>query len=127
MKKLFLLLLLFYFLPACRNDQQIPRGVLPKDKMQAVMWDMLNASQYLSLYRLTKDTVNKTAESARIYGQVFQVNHITKAEFEKSYAYYRDHPTLMKVIMDSLNKRQSYTVEKFQRDTVQKKMSVQGN
>jgi uncharacterized protein DUF4296 len=126
MKKLFLLSLVLTFIFACRRGEQIPNNVLSKEKMQAVMWDMMNASQYLSLYVLGKDSVDKTAETVRIYGQVFQVNQITKAQFEKSYEYYRDHPALMKVIMDSLNRRQTYTVEKFQRDTVRKKMGIPG-
>jgi Domain of unknown function (DUF4296) len=126
MKKFFLLSLALIFILACRRGEQIPNNVLSKEKMQAVMWDMMNASQYLSLYVLSKDSVDKKAETVRIYGQVFQVNQITKAQFEKSYEYYRDHPALMKVIMDSLNRRQTYTVEKFQRDTVRKKMGIPG-
>ena len=78
---------------------------------------MMNAGQYVSSYVLTKDSIDKIGESTRVYGQVLQLHAISKEQFERSYAYYRDHPELMKVILDSLSKKQSYMVEKFQKDT----------
>lgn len=85
------------------------------------MWDMMNAGQYISAYVLTKDSLDKIGESTKVYGQVLQLHAVSKEEFEKSYTYYRDHPELMKVILDSLSKKQTYTVEKFQKDTLDRK------
>ena len=94
---------------------------MPEEKMQAVLWSMISAGEFLNTYIMNKDSVDKAAESSKIYGQVFQIHQITKEEFDKSYLYYREHPELMKVILDSLSKKQTYTVEKFQKkeDTAQ--------
>jgi len=56
-------------------------------------------------YILNKDSIDRVAESSKIYGQVFQVHHITKEEFDKSYSYYREHPELMRILLDSLSKK----------------------
>ena len=112
------LVLLFF---SCKDNNKLPKNVLPEDKMREVLWDMMNAGQYLSSYVLTKDSIDKIGESTKIYGQVLQMHAVSKEVFEKSYAYYREHPELMKVILDSLSKKQTYTVEKFQRDTAVRK------
>ena len=105
------------FFCSCGNNNKLPKNVLPQDKMREVLWDMMNAGQYVSSYVLTKDSIDKIGESTKVYGQVLQLHAVSKEEFERSYAYYRDHPDLMKVILDSLSKKQTYTVEKFQKDT----------
>jgi hypothetical protein len=115
MKKLVFLFLPFLFLISCKDKNQIPKDVLPEEKMQEVMWSMIYAGEFLNAYVLNKDSVDKVAESSKIYGQVFQVHHITKEEFDKSYSYYRQHPDLMKALLDSLSKKQTYTAEKFKK------------
>ena len=77
--------------------------------MQEVLWDLINAGEFLNGYILVKDSVDKTAESVKVYGQVFQLHHITKEEFDKSYLYYREHPALMKGMLDSLSKKPTMT------------------
>ena len=124
MKKPVFLFVSFFFFVSCKDKNQLPHGVLPKEKMQEVLWSMIYAGEFLNAYVLNKDSVDRVAESSKIYGQVFQVHHITKEEFDKSYSYYREHPELMKVLLDSLNKKQTYTVEKFQKreDTLRKQL-----
>jgi hypothetical protein len=112
MRKLSFLLFTLFFLFSCTDKNEIPKDILPKEKMQAVLWSMISAGEFLNSYILSKDSVDKVAESSKIYGQVFQVHHITKEEFDKSYLYYREHPDLMKVVLDSLSKKQTYSVEK---------------
>jgi len=121
MKKGLFFLFCVAWIQSCKHQDRLPKGVLPQDKMQEVMWDMMNAGQYISAYVLTKDSLDKIGESTRVYGQVLQLHAVSREEFEKSYAYYREHPELMKVILDSLSKKQTYTVEKFQRDTIDRK------
>ena len=57
--------------------------------MQAVLWSMISAGEFLNGYVLNKDSVDKVAESSKVYGQVFQIHHVTKEEFDKSYFYYQ--------------------------------------
>lgn len=125
-----ILSLLFYtafFIISCSDKNKVPKGILPEDKMEAVLWSMISAGEFLNSYVLNKISVDKVAESSKIYGQVFQIHHITKAEFDKSYLYYREHPERMKTILDSLSKRPMYSVEQMQKkeDTALKKIIKQ--
>jgi hypothetical protein len=94
----FLLLLL-----SC-NSNGLPRGVLSRDQMESVMWDMIEADQYYHEYIL-RDSSKRDVRSERfkLYEQVFQIHKTTRENFDKSYAYYSAHPKLMKDIFDSLS------------------------
>jgi hypothetical protein len=107
MRKLLFLSLLIVSSFSCSHKEKIPAGILPPEKMQDVLWSMISAGEFLNYYVLIKDSIDKVVESTKVYGQVFQVHHITKAQFDKSYAYYREHPALMATMLDSLSKRQT--------------------
>ncbi|HEY6502561.1 MAG TPA: DUF4296 domain-containing protein [Chitinophagaceae bacterium] len=117
MRKLFTVIFVFLLAIACSDRKKIPKGILPQPKMQEVLWDMISAGEFLNGYVLMKDSVDRLAESSKKYGQVLQFHHITKEEFEKSYSYYRQHPELMKVILDSLSKKQIIPEEIYKPET----------
>jgi Domain of unknown function (DUF4296) len=123
MRKLLFIFISLFLITSCKDKNKIPKDVFPQEKMQAVLWSMINAGEFLNGYVLYKDSVDKLGESLKAYGQVFQIHHITKEEFDKSYSYYREHPDLLKEILDSLNKRHTKIVEKVlqMKDTIQKK------
>ncbi|MDP4260931.1 MAG: DUF4296 domain-containing protein [Bacteroidota bacterium] len=132
MKKIIALSFVFLLLlSSCSDKGGTPRGILPKEKMQAVLWDMISAAEFLNGYVLNKDSVNKLAESSKIYGRVFQVNHITREEFDKSYSYYRGHPELMQTMLDSLGKKRAPVIpspppiKKDSVNSLKKKISAQ--
>ena len=88
----------------CKNKNRIPAGIIPQKKMQAVVWDMMRADQFLTDYVLPKDTsLDKRTERTRLYSQVFAIHQISKEQYEKSFSYYKTHPALFKIIMDSLS------------------------
>lgn len=124
MRKLSFFFFALLLIISCSDRKKIPKDILPKEKMQAVLWSMISAGEFLNAYILIKDSIDKVAESSKIYGQVFQVHHINREEFDKSYSYYRVHPELMKEILDSLSKKQLYTKEplKSPSDSARKKM-----
>ncbi|TXJ22543.1 MAG: DUF4296 domain-containing protein [Chitinophagaceae bacterium] len=106
MKKLsFPLLLLLTGIMACSDKNKLPKDVLPQPKMQAVMWDMIRAGDFLNNYVFYRDTsVDKIAETQKWNEKIFRIHKITRDQFDKSYAYYRQHPQLMKAVMDSISK-----------------------
>ncbi len=108
MRQLVIFLFSLFLLSSCKHKEQVPKDILPKDKMQEVLWSMISAGEFLNGYVLTKDSVDKVAASAKVYGQVFQIHHISKEEFEKSYSYYKQRPELMKIILDSLVKKETH-------------------
>ncbi len=89
----------------CKNKNRIPNDILPREKMQAVLWDMIRADQFLTSYVLTGDSSkDKTAESIKFYQQVLSIHQVEKEEFQNSLSYYQSHPELLKDIMDSLSR-----------------------
>jgi hypothetical protein len=91
---------------ACKNENRIPRGVLSKEKMQLVLWDMMRADQFLAEYVLKNDSsLNKRMESTEMYQQILAIHDISREKFSESFRFYQSHPALLKIIMDSLNKK----------------------
>ena len=102
MRKILAVLLILSFI-ACGSSDKLPGGVLEKKKMQAVLWDILQADEFLKDYLLNKDTtLNDTLESIRMYERVFRFHKTSREVFDSSFNYYRTHPKLMKEVMDSL-------------------------
>lgn len=101
--KLILLCYSILFLIACKNKDSVPSSVLPKDKMQAALWDMMRADQFLNNYIFSRDTAaDKRKEEEKIYARVLSVHNISWEDFRKSFRWYADHPDILKPIMDSL-------------------------
>ncbi len=92
----------------CGNRNKIPNDVLPPDKMEVVIWDMMRADQFLADYVLSKDTSKKKMEeSVKLYQQIFSLHKITQEEFKKSFYYYQSHPLQLKGVMDSINTKKA--------------------
>ena len=83
-------LLFFCFLLSCANRDAIPSGIIPKNEMEKVLWDMIQADQFSKQF-IARDSVkrkNLDSETMKLYNEVFQIHHITKDEFQKSYQFY---------------------------------------
>lgn len=94
---------LFFLCISCVNNDKVPQGVIVRDSMPRILWDVIVADQFSKQFIL-KDSakINTRLETMKLYQQVFQVHHITRDEFEKSYQFYVSRPDLMKIIYDSL-------------------------
>ncbi len=104
MKGLLLICSCSLVLLACSRKENIPDGILPEKKMQAVLWDIMRADQFLASFVLSRDTsLDKREESIKLYSRIFRVHTVTKEDFQKSMAYYSAHPELLKVLMDSVS------------------------
>ena len=44
----FLIVTIFFLLYACSDKDKLPEGVLPKQKMREIMWDMIRAGEFLN-------------------------------------------------------------------------------
>lgn len=88
---------------SCSKKNNIPPDILPGDKMEKVLWDMLLADRFSAQY-LVKDSASRNIkkETLVLYQQVFTVNRITKEQFIKSYNFYLSRPDITKIIFDSL-------------------------
>jgi Domain of unknown function (DUF4296) len=99
------LLAIFCLIAAgCSDNKSVPSGILPREKMENVLWDMIQADQYASV--LERDSAahiaDLKAERLRLYDQVFRLHDVSRDKFRKSYQYYSDHPELSQDLFDSL-------------------------
>lgn len=73
--------------------------------MELVLHDMMRADKFLADYVLNKDTTKKIdSESVKLYQQIFAIHQITGEQFQKSFAYYKEHTDQLRAIMDSLSR-----------------------
>jgi hypothetical protein len=106
MRRLFPALCIIIFITACSGNK-LPADVLPREKMQVVLWDLLRSTEYVNAFILNKDsTLDRGSVGAQIYDEVFRMHKVSKSTFDKSLVYYKEHPDLFKQIMDTLEKRQ---------------------
>ena len=91
---------------SCNDSTKVSSGILPKDKMENLLWDMMLADRYSAQF-LLKDSATKDVklETMKLYEQVFQMHHITREQFVKNYKYYLSRPDISKVLFDSLSAR----------------------
>jgi hypothetical protein len=99
-----LLAIFFLLATGCSDKKSVPSGILPPEKMENVLWDIIQADQYTA--DLAKDSSAHIAdlktERLRLYDQVFRLHDVSRDKFRKSYQYYTDHPELSQDLFDSL-------------------------
>ena len=107
------------FLFSCGGNG-LPGGVLQKDQMEAVVWDMIEADQYYRDF-LTKDSLklDLKTERVKLYERVFQMHHTNRETFDKSYAYYSAHPKLMQEVFDSLSAKGTRKLQDLYKPAIQ--------
>lgn len=106
MRKWIVFSLVIISMLACSNKKKLPEGILAQPQMREVMWDMMRVGEFLNGYVLFRDSnVNHAAVSEKWYDKVFEIHHITRDQFNRSYAYYREHPPVMRELLDSLSKK----------------------
>jgi hypothetical protein len=102
MKKFSILLLLTFSL-ACTDYDKIPEDILPRERMETIVWQLMEADQYTNML-IIKDSTQKTNLQARLklYQKIFDLNKITENDFKKSYMFYMGRPDLNKRLFDSI-------------------------
>ena len=96
-------ILLLALFVSCSEEEVIPKDIIPQKQMESVLFDMLLADRYTSQF-IAKDTSkNIKLENLKLYDQVFQIHHISKEHFIKSFKYYLQRPDITKVMFDSLS------------------------
>jgi hypothetical protein len=94
---------LIFLLVSC-GSKKVPEGkVLSTDKMQAVMWDILQAEAYTDLYLKKDSSKNIFLQNAALQKKVFLLHKISKEDFYKSYDYYSNHSAEMRILLDSIS------------------------
>ena len=111
--KIIVVFILFISLSGCRDKDGLPGGILKKEKMQVVLWDVLLAESYTTQFIKKDSSKNSLLENAKLQQQIFAIHKITKEDFYESYDYYKNHIELMRVLLDSITssgEREKYKV-----------------
>lgn len=99
------------FFISCNSDA-VPKDVLPKEKMEAVLWDYISADLYVK-NMLARDSANNIKEATyRLQEKVFAKNNTDRNTFTKSYNWYQSHDAVFMPLLDSITAKQARNVEK---------------
>ncbi len=101
MRKVFYLLL-FSFLIGC-SSSPVPKGIIPPDKMQNIVYDLMQVDGFINNYLYRDTTIDIKKKRSIFYEQVFKLHNTTRKEFFTSYKYYQQRPDIQKTLFDSLN------------------------
>jgi len=96
------LLPFFLLLMACNNN--LPKGVLKPEKMQQVLFDVIQADELVNLKYTADTSLNRLSQSVDLYQAVFKIHDVSADDFKRSFSFYQNHPALLKPILDSLQK-----------------------
>lgn len=112
------LFVVMFFL-SCTNTSKIPKDIIPKQKMEVILWDLIQADRFGASFLIKDSTKNLHLENVKMYQQVFQIHKISKEEFTKSYKFYLSRPDITKVIFDSIAvKAERQRASLYQSDTI---------
>ena len=98
----FVVVLCCFIFVACSEGSKVPAGIIPQDKMQAILWDMLQADRFATQF--LNDSLKRALDIQRFaqYHTVFAIHNIEKKEFFESFNYYLSRPDITRTIFDSL-------------------------
>lgn len=108
MKKYPLLILLCMAILSCGRGPSVPAGILPSDKMEAVLWDLLRADQFVTNYVASRDSsISGHAKGPQLYAAILKKHGITDSEFQVSLEHYKKNPKLFYPVLDSIGQQPS--------------------
>lgn len=101
MRKPFFTICCSLFFLACGRGT--PYGILSKDKMQEVVWEMAQGNEYLASYVYARNPeINTVALNDAMIERICKVNKISKETLNKSLKYYQENPEDFVIILDSV-------------------------
>ena len=98
MRNLIYILIFSTLLFACNGKSK----VIAIPKMKFIMWDIVNADEWMKLAVAKDSSITIKKENIALYNKIFTLHKITKDEFYNSYNYYETHPNEMKILLDSI-------------------------
>lgn len=78
------------------------KGLLAKDKMQAVLWDIIQADSFTKQFIERDSSKKPSLENAQLQKKIFAIHKVSKEDFYKSYDYYISNTELMSALLDSM-------------------------
>ena len=95
----YICLLFCFFAFSCKQKDTIPSSIIPPEEMEKILFEANMAEEFVNNYVMRDRSKNKETEVRREYEKIF----FTEQQFKKSYDFYRSHPDIYKMLMDSLD------------------------
>ena len=102
MMRIIFLLAGLVLMNSCNSKNKLPADVLKPDKMRAVLWDIIKADVFTAEFIKKDSAKNAAIENLKLQQQIFAIHKISKADFYRSYDYYKAHTEIFKQVMDSM-------------------------
>jgi hypothetical protein len=107
---LFFILIWLMAYSCTKPTVEIPKDILHKEEMIAVLADVHIAQAAAAMYQTSDSTRYSLPDLMK---SVLKIHHITQAQYDSSVVFYSKHPEVMEVIYDSvitvLSRKQSET------------------
>lgn len=100
MKKLLLILVVAI---GCNSKPELPKNILPQQKMQAIMLDLIQVDGRIANALPADSLIRLPGSRYRMYQQVLALHGTNKAAFQKSLQYYEQNPPLLKEVIDAMD------------------------
>jgi hypothetical protein len=105
MKAIFIILS-FILLLSC-GDNNLPRNILPMQKMEILLWEQMRANAFTKEFISKDSSKNLNEENYKIQQKIFATYKVDEESFYKSYNYYLEHNDLLGSILDSIIAKQT--------------------
>jgi hypothetical protein len=102
MRRLIIAFAGLFLINSCVNKEKLPAGVLNPEKMKAVLWDVIKADVFTTEFIKKESAKNAAAENLKLQQQIFAIHKTTKADFYRSYDYYKSNTMEFKKVIDSM-------------------------
>ena len=99
--RIFSIIVFLIIFIGCSSDG-MHKGILPRERMQLVVFDLIKVDEFINNYVIKDSTVDIKKKRSILYEQVFKVHKTSRDQFFSSYKYYQQNPKLQKELFDSL-------------------------
>jgi hypothetical protein len=102
----------WFVVAACGRQDEVPGDVLPREQMGNVLFELSMAEAFLENYVFRDSTVKRDSALRMQLETVLLANRISQESFRKSYAWYKQHPAVLRVVVDTVYARSQRSQEK---------------
>lgn len=105
MRLLIFLFLILVTVAACTRKDRPPADVLSPDEMGQVLIDLSQAEAFVENFHSRDSSNVKDSLITVEMDKILSLHKTDDAKFTKSYKYYKSHPALFKILIDSAYSR----------------------
>jgi hypothetical protein len=90
---------------SCSRSRKVPSDILPRERMGNILYDIGVAEGAMETTYYRDSSKNKDSLLRTHLDRVMRIHGTNRAEFVRSYAFYKKNPLIFKEVVDSLQAR----------------------